>query len=72
MRTATPILFALSAVFVLAASPGWTEERACRPVLEIFGTVPAMRMPSQRQHLRSPKELVGLVCRMAITVPEPR
>ena len=33
MRTATPILFALSAVFVLAASPGWTEERACRPSL---------------------------------------
>ena len=30
-----------------------------------------MRMPSQRQHLRPPKELVGLVCRMAIAVPEP-
>ena len=33
MRTATPILFALCAVFVLAASPGSTEERPCRPSL---------------------------------------
>ena len=56
MRTATPILFALSAVFVLAASPGWTEERARRPSLLGFRHVPAMRMPSQRQHLRPPKE----------------
>jgi hypothetical protein len=33
MRTATPILFALSAVFVLAASPAVAEERPCRPSL---------------------------------------
>ena len=76
MRTATPILFALCAVFVLAASPGSTEERPCRPSLSNLWHCPGDQngtpkaTPKTTERACRPSLSNGYHCPGTVSAPE--
>jgi len=76
MRTANKILFAIATVFVLAASPGWTEERACRPSLSNLWHCPSNQeaqpkaKPTTTERACRPSLSNGYHCPGTASVPE--
>jgi hypothetical protein len=77
MRTVTPILFALFAVLILAASPGSTEERACRPSLSNLWHCPGdtnaqpKAKPATTERACRPSLSNGYHCPGTAAAPEP-